>query len=61
MKSDPAYSCIMLPPKRRRLRSKTVTVVVQPMEAQGFSRVDGFDLPNGIRFPLPPKISFHER
>lgn len=57
MKADPNFSCILHRAKKRILRSQEVVIEIQPMEAEGFSRVDGFDIPNGIRFPLPPKIT----
>lgn len=57
-KSDPNFSCILKPQKRKRLRSKKMTITVQPMKAVGFSvDRDGIERPNGIEFSLPPKIT----
>lgn len=57
MKPENDYQCVIVPPKSKRLRSRTVKLICEGITVDGFTRDDnGNDVPNGISFFIPKKV-----
>lgn len=54
---DDAYSCVMVPPKNKILKSQKCKLICEAVTIEGFSRDEhGNDIPNGLKATIPTKI-----